>query len=115
MSLPQFTVQQVSENTQTTLQSIVRVLNALIQNLSSIFSSLLKQVQLDSVLVQNVTVVAGDNVIPHTLGRTLTGWKVIRQNAASNFFDKQATTKYNTSNYLVLNSSAACTISLECF
>ena len=115
MSLPQFTVQQVSSGNQTTTPALVRVLNSLIQNLSSIFSSLLQQVQLDSIVLSNTAVNTGINLIPHTLGRTLTGWQVIRQNAVANFYDQQTTTTYNTGTYLVLVSSAPCVISLLVF
>jgi hypothetical protein len=116
MSLIQFTSNtKLADNGNTTIGQIVRLFNGLISNLNAIFQQLLKQVQLDSVILPNIVLKVGDNVIPHSLNRTLTGWQVIRQNAASQFFDKQTTTTYDTSTYLILNSSVACTVSLLVF
>jgi hypothetical protein len=57
---------------------------------------------------------AGPNTIPHTLGRTLTGWTLIRLNAPSLISDDQdSNTEPET--YLVLVASAPCTISIMVF
>lgn len=115
MSLPEFIVKQVSQATQTTLVTVVQVVNSLIQNLNNIFTYLKGKVQLDSVVLPNVSLTIGDNIIPHTLGRTLTGYSIVRRSVALVYFDKQTTTTYNTATYLVLNSNVATTVTLLVF
>lgn len=116
MSLPQFTAtSKITDSETTSTQQVVRSFNSLVSNLTGIFNSLLKRVQLDSTVLQGVTLTIGDNVIPHTLGRTLTGWTVVSNNTAISLFDKQTTTTYNTATYLVLNSSTTATVSLLVF
>jgi len=56
----------------------------------------------------------GDNVIYHKLGKKLTGWKIIGQDAAAMIYDKQASNP-TTDTTLILNSSASCNIKLEVF
>ena len=117
MSLPQFTTTtKLSENTNTTVLAVIRAYNSLITNLQQIFSSLLKKTQLDSIVLTNIQLSAGINVIPHTLGRTLSGWSLVRQRGiAPLVYDEQDSTTYNTSTYLVLNSSAAVIVDVLVF
>ena len=114
MSFPQFAVSQVSEAATNSISAVVRVLNSLITNLSSIFSSITSRVQLDSIVLNNIQLSQGVNVIPHTLNRTLTGWKITRINGVSNIYDLQSTSA-NVGVYLYLNSSAAVQVSIEVF
>ncbi len=114
MSFPQFAVSQVSEAATNSISAVVRVLNSLITNLSSIFSSITSRVQLDSIVLNNIQLSQGVNVIPHTLNRTLTGWKITRINGVSNIYDLQSTSA-NDGVYLYLNSSAAVQVSIEVF
>lgn len=65
-------------------------------------------------LLSNVTLISGDNTINHKLGRNLQGWIVIGNNAATTFYDKQATNPYPQLT-LVLNASGACMINLLVF
>lgn len=115
MSFPQFAVSQVSEAATNSISAVVRVLNSLITNLSSIFSSITSRVQLDSIVLNNVQLNEGMNVIPHTLNRTLTGWKITRINGVSNIYDLQSMISANVGVYLYLNSSAAVQVSIEVF
>jgi hypothetical protein len=115
VSLPAFTATtKLTDSPATSASTIVRAFNALVTNLQQIFTSLLQQVQLNSVLLANVELTTGSNIVPHTLGRTLTGWKVTRQNAAASIYDAQATNDAPQT-YLVLVASAPCTVSLEVF
>lgn len=115
MALPSFTVtSKLAEGTQTTVLSVVRVINSLITNLQQIFSSLLNQVQLDSVILSGVALNAGSNTVPHTLGRTLTGWQVIRQSSQSSIWDAQDSNP-NPSVNLALVCTQATTVSLLVF
>jgi hypothetical protein len=65
-------------------------------------------------LVQGVVLTAGDNVINHKLGRALVGWIVVRNTAATTFYDKQDSNTMSGLT-LVLNASGACTVSLWVF
>jgi hypothetical protein len=118
MSFPAFTVtSKLTDNTTTTQSSIVRVINNLIINLQQIFTSLLNRVQLDTILLQGIQLNAGKpTIIPHTLGRTLTGWYIVGQSAATlkTIYDNQATNLNPTTN-LILVSDTAITINLLVF
>lgn len=111
MSIPQFTPQTVSENTTTTLPQIVRILNSLFTNLNQIFTYLKTKNQLDTIQLTNVQLVAGTNIIPHTLGKTLTGWYITRyRNTAATIYDTQDSNS-NKNTYLQLVSDT--TISVD--
>lgn len=117
LSLPSFTATaKLSEGTDPKAMPVatVRAFNALVTNLQMIFTYLLGRVQLDSVLLAGVELVTGPNTVPHTLGRTLTGWKVTRLNAAAAVYDAQGSNP-DPGTYLVLVASAPCTVSLEVF
>lgn len=115
MSLPQFTATtKLGEGLSTTPGAIARAFNALTSNLQQIFTYLLGRVQLDSVLLSGVMLATGPNTVAHTLGRTLTGWKVTRLDAAASIYDTQGSNA-DPQTYLVLVASAPCTVSLEVF
>lgn len=63
------------------------------------------------VVLNNVALVIGNNVITHGLGRTPTGWIVMDVNAATTIYRSAA---FNATN-LTLNSSAIATIRLGVF
>jgi hypothetical protein len=115
MSFPQFNVTtKLVEGAQTTLLSLIRGYNSLISNLQQIFTALLNKVQLDSVILNKVSLSVGQNVIPHTLGRTLTGWELIRQRGQASIWDSQDNNP-NPGNYLLLMSSAAVSVDILVF
>lgn len=115
MTLPAFTATtKLAESSTTQVPAVVRAFNALVTNIQQIFTSLLGRVQLDSVLLAGVELTTGPNTVPHTLGRTLTGWSITRLNAAASVYDTQATNP-DPDTYLVLVASAPCTVSLEVF
>ena len=64
--------------------------------------------------VISVVMKSGDNVINHGLGNKLQGWIVVGNNAATTFYDKQASNQKPELN-LILNASGACTIQLYVF
>lgn len=105
MALPQF---QADEN------SLVRVLNQMQSVWATAINPFLDRPQNKSTIIANLELVMGDNVIPHTLGRALVGWVVVRQRSAATFFDKQDDNDRPKEN-LILNASAAVTIDLEVF
>lgn len=66
------------------------------------------------ILLKNITLTTGDNVINHKLSRDLIGWKVIRQRAAASIYDKQDANQ-TPSLTLVLNTSSDVVVDLEIF
>lgn len=69
---------------------------------------------LNCVLLKNVSLTTGANIINHRLGRALQGWYPVRIRAAATFFDTQDTNQTPTLT-LNLNSSAAVVVDLVVF
>lgn len=67
-----------------------------------------------SVILQNVSLSTGDNVINTTLGRKLQGWYIVRQRAAASIYDKQDSNNMPALT-LVLNASAPVVVDLAVF
>jgi len=65
-----------------------------------------------AVLVPNVVLKTGDNVVPHTLGRRPNGWSIARLRAAATIFDKLDTQTVDPTKVIVLNASTGCTVDL---
>ena len=114
MSIPQFTPQVVSENTTTTVQQLVRVLNKLSANLDQIFTYLKTKNQLDTIQLTNISLIVGTNQIPHTLGKTLTGWYITRLRSYANIYDTQDNNS-NKKTYLQLVSDAETVVDILVF
>lgn len=70
--------------------------------------------QSSGVILQNVSLKAGDNTIDHRLGRNLQGWQLIRVRAAATIYDKQDANQLKART-LVLNSSAPVVVDLFVF
>lgn len=81
---------------------------------ASLISPILDNPSNDTLILKSVSLLSGDNTINHLLGRKLQGWKVIRQRAAADLFDKQDTNP-RPELTLILNASAPVVIDLECF
>ena len=100
------------------LQAGLQGIEAVFTQMQSLWAAIIDPVvgreQNQSIILPGIVLAVGDNVIPHTLNRTLQGWNVIRINAAAALYDKQATNNSADRN-LVLNSSAIATVSLEVF
>lgn len=69
---------------------------------------------LQSIILQDISIIAGTNTINTKLGRKLQGWRIIRINAAATIYDAQSTNSMPDLT-LVLISNAPATISLEVF
>lgn len=79
------------------------------------FSQLEKLPQLDSVIVKNVTLSAAiDNLVEHKLGREIVGWQIIRQNANAVVYES-STVNTTPSAFVILRTSAACTVTILFF
>lgn len=89
-------------------------LNMVQFNIEQFVKPLVDNVLLNHVLIKDVMLDVGDNVIDHKLGRQLQGYLVVKKSDNSNIYDKQTTNKTQTKT-LVLNSSASVLISLIVF
>lgn len=81
---------------------------------AAILNPLLGNPSLDSLILENVSLNNGTNVINHTLGRKLQGWRIIRIGGAATIYDQQDSNQ-TPSLTLVLVSNAAVVVSLEVF
>jgi hypothetical protein len=61
-----------------------------------------------------LNLVSGDNIISHKLGRNIQGWGVVLISGVANIYDKQSTNQ-KPGLFLILNSSASVTVSIEVF
>lgn len=67
-----------------------------------------------SIILKNVSLASGDNVINHKLGRKLQGWKIVRQRASATLYDKQDANQ-SPQLTLALNASGAVVVDIEVF
>ena len=69
-----------------------------------------------SIILKNVVLVNGTNVINHLLGRKLQGWKVVRQRAAAQIYDDQDNNQQpQLTLILVVISAVQFSVDLEVF
>lgn len=68
----------------------------------------------NNLILKNVSLTTGTNVINHKLGRNLQGWKPTRIRASATFYDQQDTNQ-TPQLTLVLISSADVIVDLEVF
>lgn len=78
---------------------------------AAVLNPLLKNPALDSILLQNVTLISGNNVINHKLGRPLQGWKITRMH--KNFAQIYDTQDSNQMPQLTLNLNASTGIVID--
>jgi hypothetical protein len=69
---------------------------------------------LDSDILKDVILEAGDNNIDHKLGRKILGWFLTKKNAAIDVYDKQGTNAIPEKT-LILNSSGGATVDIFVF
>lgn len=81
---------------------------------SSQLNPLLSNASLQSNILKKVTLNVGSNNINHLLGRTLQGYRVIRQRTQSQIWDSQDTNQ-SPQLTLILNATAAVVVDLEVF
>ncbi len=67
-----------------------------------------------TLILKNVNLVAGTNVINHLLGQKLQGWSIVRQRAAASIYDLQDNNQ-SPQLTLVLSASAPVVVDLEVF
>lgn len=81
---------------------------------ASSLNPLLKNAVLQGVLLKDVSLASGANVVNHKLGRKLQGWVLVRKRAAGDIYDTQDTNS-TPALTLNLNSSAAIVVDLYVF
>jgi len=65
-------------------------------------------------VLTSIALKSGSNTINHKLGKTLTGWFIVRQRASAIIYDQQDSNK-TPSQTLVLNSSVDVTVDIYVF
>lgn len=80
----------------------------------SILNPLVANPTLKNLVLENILLVMGSNVINHKLGRKLQGWKVVRQRSAASLYDTQDS-NLSPDLTLVLVSDANVSVNLEVF
>src|ERR1019366_2361726 len=108
MSFPSFSKIFVSA------EKIVQVVNQLEDQLAMLFKAIFNKPSLDCVILTNIILKSGQvNHVPHTLGRNLRGWKVIRKrNVSADVYDTQDSNT-NPATYLDLWTTTNITIDIE--
>lgn len=92
-----------------------RNFNQLQLNINSALSPIQSNPVVNGILVQNVALNIGSNVVNHGLGQTLTGWFITRmRDAYSQVYDTQSSNN-NPSQTLFLNSSVKVTVDVFVF
>lgn len=96
------------------IQSADQDLMTVQQNLTRTLNPIFNTNTLGGNILSNITLISGSNIINHKLGRTLSGWQIIRQRAAASIFDTQDTNK-TPALTLTLTSSAPVVVDLYVF
>lgn len=89
-------------------------LNKVQDNLKTVLEPIVRNYLIDGLILSNIALVNGSNVINHKLDRNLVGWFIVRQRSAATVYDTQDT---NTTPQFNLNlvSSASVTVDLYVF
>jgi len=95
-------------------KNTLRVINQLQDNIKTTTDPLTVNIQNDSTILTSISLATGSNIINHTLGRTLSGYNIVRQRALANIYDNQDHNK-SPNLTLILISSAPVVIDLEVF
>lgn len=90
------------------------LLNQAQNNVAEILEPLSRVKISQGLLIQNVDLSAGDNLVNHMLDRNLIGWFIVRQRGPASIYDKQDTNP-NSAVTIALTSSAGVTIDLWVF
>lgn len=98
----------------TQFQNDDRVFQMMQNSWATELNPLLTNTSLKSIILPNVVLVTGSNMVNHRLGRKLQGWRIIRQRSAASFYDTQDSNQ-SPQLTLVLVSSTSVSIDLEVF
>ena len=95
-------------------QTNIKELSLMMTTWRATLNALLALPQNQSVILKKVPLNNGVTNVNHLLGRTLIGWKIVRQRASASIWDSQDSNQTPAAT-LVLNSNAAVTVDIEVF
>jgi hypothetical protein len=95
-------------------QTAIKELSLMQTKWKAILDPLLAIPANQSLILSQISLINGTNVINHTLGRKLIGWNVIGINGIASIYDNQANNQ-SPKLTLILISNAAVIINLEVF
>lgn len=81
---------------------------------ASILNPIISNQSIQSIILPNIALTAGLNIVNHKLGKKLTGWRIVRLRAAASIYDTQDTNSRGDLT-LQLVSSAPVVCDLEVF
>lgn len=81
---------------------------------AAIINPLLKSPANNSLILKNISLLAGNNVVNHRLGQNLQGWSIVRQRASGTVYDSQDSNQ-TPQLTLVLIASAPMVVDLMVF
>lgn len=90
-------------------------INDMQNNIAAAINQLLGKDQLDSTLIKNIQLQPGLNKVPHTLGRPISGWQVVRPRQGYAWLYEDAINNPSPKLLIYIYSAAACTIDLLVF
>lgn len=115
MTFQKFKKLTITQSDVTDPADVMRVINNLQDNITTVISPMAVKSHNDSTVLTSISLLVGqNNIINHTLGRQLAGWKIVRKRAQADIWDNQDS---NTSPNLTLwlSTSADVTIDIEVF
>jgi hypothetical protein len=74
----------------------------------------LKNVATNPILLQNIQLTTGENLVNHRLGKKLTGWQIVRIRSAATIYDTQDANPFPALT-LTLTASANALVDILCF
>lgn len=95
-------------------QSSLQDLMLLQNKWKSILDGFISNPSLSSIILPNVLLNSGSNVVNHLLGRNLQGWRIVRQRGPGTIYDNQDS-NVQPSLTLILIASQAVTVNIEVF
>lgn len=114
MSFRQFKKQYLDSDNIKDNDALLRAINNIQDNVVDALSPLVSKTQNDSLILSNISLIAGQvNNVNTLLNRPLSGWTIIDIDANSNVWRVNKTLNANL--ILYLQCSVNCTISLEVF
>jgi predicted RNA binding protein YcfA (HicA-like mRNA interferase family) len=90
------------------------VINRIQDNTGKAINQLSNNALVSGSVLTSQALKAGDNTINHKLGKTLSGWFIVRQRGSASIYDKQDGNS-SPAQTLILNSSADVTVDIYVF
>lgn len=112
--LKKFTKLFVDAESVSSAANLVRTINQIQTQIESSLTPLVTRLQNDSLILNQIQLKVGTNVINHMLGRNLTGWSLVRQRSLASIYDNQDD-NLSPNLTLILISSAVVTVDIQVF